>query len=167
MAQLRAVEPEFGSKSRSDWENGALWQPLRRAVERLLVTYDWGEAFAALNLALKPAFDELFMLRFGELARAVGDDLLSGLFFSLNEDCRWHRDWSYALVRFAVEERPENLSVFHGWLAKWDPIVAEALEAVAPLFEDAPVAMRFADVWSAVQVGLRGQRLAIGLTGNE
>jgi len=34
--------------AKSLWENDPLWQPLRQFVERLLVTYDWGEAFVAL-----------------------------------------------------------------------------------------------------------------------
>src|SRR5690606_3877752 len=55
--QLRARDPDFATRSRADWEGDAMWQPLRRAVEQLLVTYDWGEAFTALNLVLKPAFD--------------------------------------------------------------------------------------------------------------
>jgi toluene monooxygenase system protein E len=161
--QLQTEDAEFAKKSRSDWEGDQAWQPLRRAVEQLLTTYDWGEAFTALNLALKPAFDELFMRRFAELARAAGDDLLSGLLFSLNEDCRWHRDWTASLVRLVIEERQENLSVLQGWLAKWDPVVACALEGVAPLFEDVPGPRKFADVWHDVQAALRRERAAMGL----
>ena len=37
------------------------WQPLRELIERLLVTYDWGEAFAALNLGAKPVLDAFFL----------------------------------------------------------------------------------------------------------
>jgi toluene monooxygenase system protein E len=161
--QLQGRDPELARKSRSDWEGQRAWQPLRRAVERLLVTYDWGEAFAALNLALKPAFDELFMRRFADLARAAGDDLLSGLLFSLNEDCRWHRDWTASLVRLVIDERQENLSVLQGWLSKWDPVVESALEGVAALFEDLPVALRCADIWPDVQGVMRQERRAMGL----
>jgi toluene monooxygenase system protein E len=162
--QLRARDPEFAMKSRSDWEGDELWQPLRRAVERLLVTYDWGEAFTALNLVLKPAFDELFMRRFAELARASGDDLLSGVLFSLNEDCRWHRDWASALVRLLVEERAANRAALQGWVAKWDPVVASALRAFAPIFESSPVPLSFGDVWSQVEARMRQDRVAMGLT---
>jgi hypothetical protein len=62
---------------------------------------DWGEAFVALQFVLKPAFDELFMTQFGRLARAAGDDALERMFFSLNEDCAWHRVWSGPLLRTA------------------------------------------------------------------
>lgn len=165
--QLRARDPELAAKSRSDWEGDDLWQPLRRAVEYLLTTYDWGEAFAALNLVLKPAFDELFMRRFADLARAAGDDLLSGLLFSLNEDCRWHRDWTAALVRLLVAERAENRSALQRWITKWDPVVASALTAFAPLFERAPVPRRFADVWNDLESGMHRDRVAMGLLGGQ
>jgi toluene monooxygenase system protein E len=161
--QLRARDPELAMKSRSEWEGDALWQPLRRAVERLLVTYDWGESFTALNLVLKPAFDELFMRHMADLARAAGDELLSGLLFSLNEDCRWHRDWAAALVRLLVQERPQNRSALSGWIEKWDPVAASALGAFAPIFEGAPVPRRFAEVWGDVDARMRRDRAAMGL----
>lgn len=163
--QLQARDPEFAMNSRSDWESSEAWQPLRRAVEHLLVTYDWGESFTALNLVLKPAFDELFMRSFADLARATGDDLLSGLLFSLNEDCRWHREWAAALVRVLVEERPENRFALQGWMAKWDPVVASALAALAPLFESSPVQLSFADAWNDVEAHMRRDRAAVGLAG--
>ena len=37
-------------------------------MERLLVSYDWGEAFVALNLVLKPMIDDLFLKRASDLA---------------------------------------------------------------------------------------------------
>ena len=163
MRQLQEIRPQLGQHSRSSWEGQALWQPLRRAVERLLVTYDWGEALAALNLCLKPAFDRLFMVCFAELARAAGDDLLVKLLFSLHEDCRWHADWTGSLIRLAIEERPENRSILQGWIDRWDPVAAAALQALAPVFEDAPVPLRFAEVWAGVEAAVRERRLAMGL----
>src|SRR5690606_5767551 len=47
---LRETHPAAGASSREIWEKDPVWQPLRELVERILVTYDWGEAFAALNL---------------------------------------------------------------------------------------------------------------------
>jgi len=51
----------FGTDSKSRWQTDALWQPLRIAIEKLLVCYDWGESFVGLNIVLKPLIDELFM----------------------------------------------------------------------------------------------------------
>jgi toluene monooxygenase system protein E len=42
MGQLRRVRPTFGDASKQTWEADPAWQPLRRCIERLLVTYDWG-----------------------------------------------------------------------------------------------------------------------------
>jgi toluene monooxygenase system protein E len=166
MRQLQDIRPELGNHSRAAWEGDALWQPLRRAVEQLLVTYDWGEALAALNLCLKPALDRLFMVCFADLARAAGDDLLARLLFSLHEDCRWHDDWTAALIRLAIEERPENRGTLEGWIARWDPITAAALGALAPIFEAAPVPQKFADVWAGVLASVHDHRRAMGLRGD-
>jgi toluene monooxygenase system protein E len=145
---LQETRPAFGQDSRGIWERDPLWQPMRKCIERLLVTYDWGEAFVALNAVLKPLFDELFMVHLGELAAKSGDLLLARLFESLDNDCRWHRDWTRALLKVAISERAENRGVIRGWIRRWH---AEALQAVAPfgsIFEggDAAVGGRFAAV---------------------
>ena len=133
MRQLQELDPGFGAQARTEWESAARWQPLRELIERLLVTYDWGEAFVALCFAVKPRFDALFATRLGELARRSGDELLGNLVFSLDEDCRWHRDWSRALVHTAISDRPANREVIEAWLVKWDPLAIRAVEAFAPI----------------------------------
>ena len=75
-------------------EEDPRWQPLRQYVERLLVTYDWGEAFVALNLVLKPMIDDLFLKRTSDLALGQDDHLLGQILYSLGEDSDWHRRWS-------------------------------------------------------------------------
>jgi toluene monooxygenase system protein E len=137
MRQLQRVLPEFGVESRALWQDGACWQPLREVVERLLVTYDWGEAFVALNVVLKPLFDELFMTRLALLARASGDDLLERVLCSLNEDCSWHRDWTRSLVALALEDSAENREVMQRWVSHWAPQATRAINAVEPLFNAA------------------------------
>ena len=139
MRQLQDTHAGFGDRSRSVWQDDPLWQPLRRVIEQLLVTYDWGEAFVALNLALKPMFDELFLAGFGRLAQSRGDDLLARIFLSLREDCEWHRDWSRALVRMAAADREENADAVAAWLERWRPLVVQALSAFAPVFDDVTV----------------------------
>jgi len=142
MRALQVVHPDFGQNGRALWQSDALWQPWREAIEQLLVTYDWGEAFVALNLVFKPAFDELFLTHFARLAQRHGDDLLSKVFFSLNEDCQWHREWSRALVRVALQDNDANRSVIQGWTERWTPVVCRAVEAFAPVFEEMPEASR-------------------------
>jgi toluene monooxygenase system protein E len=59
--------------ARQRWEEDAAWQPVREAVEKMLIAYDWGEAFVALNLTVKPVLDAVFNVQLAELARAHED----------------------------------------------------------------------------------------------
>jgi toluene monooxygenase system protein E len=132
MRQLQEIRPGLGTESRYCWEWEPMWQPLRRAVEKLLVTYDWGEAFAALNLALKPALDEVFLIHFARAAVQAGDEALGNILLSFHEDCRWQREWTAALVRMLTEEAPGNAAALAGWCGKWQPLAEEAACAFAP-----------------------------------
>ena len=136
MRQLQVTHPEFGSKARQTWQNDPIWQPLREVIETLLVTWDWGEALVALQFVLKPAFDELFMTQFGRLARAAGDDVLDRMFFSLNEDCAWHRAWSGSLLLTAIRDTPESIPAVERWIEIWVPRVSRAIAAFHPIFDE-------------------------------
>ena len=135
LRQLQMTYRDIGCAARQIWQEDPVWQPLREVIERLLVTWDWGEAFIALQLVLKPAFDEVFMTQFGRLAHAAGDEVLERLFFSLNEDCLWHRDWSQSLVLTAVRNTPASQTAVERWINQWEPLVRTAMEAFRPAFE--------------------------------
>jgi len=138
MRQLQVTHPEFGRTALQTWQDDPIWQPLREVIEALLVTWDWGEALVALQFVLKPAFDELFMTQFGRLARAAGDDVLDRLFFSLNEDCAWHRAWSESLMLTAIRDTPQSAHVVKGWIENWAPRVGRAVSAFRPVFDEMP-----------------------------
>ncbi len=152
MRQLQAISPGFGADGRDRWERDPAWQPLRELVERLLVTYDWAEAFIALACVVKPRFDALFTTQLAELARRAGDDAFANVVFSLGEDCRWHRDWSRALLDVALSERPENRAVIAGWIARWRPLGVRAIASFAHVFDAKALAMVEAtcDSWLAL-----------------
>jgi toluene monooxygenase system protein E len=133
--QLQQLHQGFASDSKTRWQTDSLWQPLRMAVERLLTCYDWTESFVGLNLVLKPLIDEIFMTHLSELARREGDYLLGQVFYSLNEDCRWHREWSQALTRMVIADNSQNSGTIQAWIEKWHPVAARAVEGFAPLFE--------------------------------
>jgi toluene monooxygenase system protein E len=165
--QLGKTFPSFGATGKRDWQERAEWQPLRKLVEELLVTYDFGEAFVALGLVVKPLFDRLFLQEFARLAEASGDPLLAKLFFSLDEDARWQRTAALEIARFAVGETPENRLVIAGIANAYLPRAREALAALGPLWT-AP-----ADPWSRVLASLTAEReqalsvLGIGNLGGE
>ena len=133
--QLQQLYLGFATDSKARWETDTLWQPLRSAIEKLLVCYDWAESFVGLNLVLKPLVNEVFMNHFSDLALREGDYLLGRVFYSLNEDCRWHREWSQALTRMVIQDNSHNTGIIQGWIDKWHPVAARALQAFAPLFE--------------------------------
>jgi toluene monooxygenase system protein E len=138
LRQIQDAHPGTGEGSRALWQDDPMWQPLRELVERLLATYDWGEAFAALNLAVKPVFDALFLRGFARLARRNGDEALAGMLGSFGEDAAWHREWSGALARLAVEDRPDLARTLKAWTDAWRPAALRAAAAFRPAFEGAP-----------------------------
>ena len=153
MRQLQVTHPEFGRTAQQTWQDHPIWQPLREVIETLLVTWDWGEALVALQCVLKPAFDELFMTQFGRLARAAGDDVLDRMFFSLNEDCAWHRAWSESLLLTAIRDTPESASAIERWIENWVPRVSRAVSALQPIFDEISQggAGRFATVTNEIE----------------
>jgi toluene monooxygenase system protein E len=134
--QLQLVFPGFALDSQSRWEQDTLWQPLRKTVEMLLVTYDWGESFVGLNLVLKPLFDQLFMKQMGEVGLQDGDYLLGQILYSLYEDSLWQQRWSQSLVRMAIEDTPRNLDLIQGWVNKWYKLVLPAMREFNPVFRE-------------------------------
>lgn len=140
MRQLREQAPRFGERARADWQGDAAWQPLREVLERLLVTYDFGEALIALNLVVKPAFDELFMREWGELGMVHGDHLLTELTRSLYRDCRWQRDYTRALVTSALRESADNQAPIQLWLTRWWPRMQAALDTLVGAWGLSPTA---------------------------
>jgi toluene monooxygenase system protein E len=133
LAQLRRRHPRAAAGSREAWQSEACWQPLRRAVETALVTYDWGESFTAVNVCTKPLVDALFVTELARTARAHQDYHLVEMLSSFDEDCRWQRDWTRALLVTAFTLRPANRDVVRGWVVRHLPAARDAVAAAAPL----------------------------------
>jgi toluene monooxygenase system protein E len=138
MRQLQELRAGFGKSAQAHWQQHPDWQPLRQLLEQLLVTYDFGEAFVALQLVVKPALDELFMMQFAQLARERGDRLWGDLSYSLARDCRWQRDWSQALAHVALAEHAENEALLSQWITSWAQRVERALPPLCNLWVIAP-----------------------------
>ena len=112
--QLSGPPLETGAARRHQaaWEDAEAFQPLRELIERALVAYDWGEAFTVTNLVIKPRIDRLVNQEIaGTLATANGDPILTSIHFSLDEDARWHRAWTAALLRHLIDDTPANAEV--------------------------------------------------------
>ncbi|HKP56609.1 MAG TPA: hypothetical protein VJV78_07815 [Polyangiales bacterium] len=156
--QLSLAHPGFGERAKQDWQHNPALQPLRELIERMLVTYDWDEAFVALDLVLKPLFDEFFGVHLAGLARTHGDDVLARLLLSLNEDQRWHAAYAFALGRQIVAagdgERLREL------IERWRPRVLDAIGAASTLCDsvsglpDQAAELRRVGTFVLVQCGL-------------
>ena len=133
LALLGRRRPDVGPAGRTLWQSDPRWQPLRQAIEKLLCTYDWGEAFVALNVCLKPMIDDLFLLQLADLADRARDHLDGQILRSLFEDCQWHRDWTQALLALATGDRPDNRVVVARWIDAWAPTVDAAARAAGAL----------------------------------
>ena len=133
--QLQQIYPGFGADSKMLWQTDSMWQPLREVVEKLLVAYDWSESFVGLNLVLKPLVDELFMKCLSDLALVQDDYLLGQIFYSLNEDCRWHRQWTESLVQMVIQDNILNRDIIQAWINRWYPLAARAVHTITTFLE--------------------------------
>jgi toluene monooxygenase system protein E len=140
--QLGGPPSETGAARRQQtaWEDAAAFQPLRELLERALIAYDWGEAFTVTKLVIKPRIDRLVNQEIaGTLATANGDPILTSIHFSLDEDARWHREWTAALLRHLIDDTPGNAELVASWIEKWAPLASDALDGVAGILAEAPV----------------------------
>jgi len=118
----------FGVGERDCWENHPAWTGFRELMERVLVAYDWGEHFVALNLVAKPALDEVLVRELGRIARNSGDNLLGQLADAQILDSNRSRLWSDALINF-ICKNDKNTEFLRGWLDKWWPYGEAAIDS--------------------------------------
>ena len=118
----------FATQERSRWEADDIWQGFRELLERLLVTWDWAEAFVALNLVAKPVHDEAVFRQLGAAADSHDDRVLRYLADSHLADTERSRTWTSALVSMALSQ-PGNADVIRGWLGAWVPLAEQAAHA--------------------------------------
>ncbi len=142
LRQIQITHPKFAQSGKALWQEDPMWQPMRMAIEKLLVTYAWGETITALNLVLKPAFDALFLTQLACLAERSGDEILTKVLASLEEDTRWHREWMQAFVTFCITESPKNAMFVQSWIEKWVPICDAAIAPFLSLFETKGASVR-------------------------
>jgi toluene monooxygenase system protein E len=149
--------------ARTAWEKDQAWQPLREALENLLIAYDWGESFVALNVVVKPRIDALVNWRLAELAQRNGDPFLDSLLAEFQHDSRRSQKWSADLAQYALEREPALREVLQGWTKVWEPRIDDAVKALAQPFEQAPEGIAAADVVSATEAQARDHVQACGL----
>jgi len=136
--ELQISHPDrgFATKERERWENGDALQGLRELMEKVLVTYDFGEAVVALNLVAKPAADET-LRELGTAARHCDDHLLALLIDNQMRDSERSRRWSASLVEFCADQG-DNKNVINKWIEKWMPLAEKAIHLYCAALPDSP-----------------------------
>lgn len=133
--QLAGAHPErgFGTNDRATWQDDPDWQAVREAIERLLVAYDWDQAFVGLNLVVKPVTDELFLNAFAEVARRHGDELDALIAENLFLDTQRSRRWTADACRAMVQADGANAFVLRELVAQWRPHGTAIIESASRL----------------------------------
>jgi toluene monooxygenase system protein E len=130
-AEMKKHRPEItsiGAAERSQWEDGDMWQGFRELMEKVLVTYDWSEAFVALQLLAKPAIEACLLHELGRVARHNDDQLLGLLTDAQFLDAQRHRRQSVELRDFILSQ-DENKKHVEKWQEKWLPLTESAVRA--------------------------------------
>ena len=114
------------------------------------------------NAVIKPRIDRLVNQEIaGSLATANGDPILTSIHFSLDEDARWHRAWTAALLRHLINDTPSNAGAVSALVDKWQPLASDALHAAAAILADAPVTMDPAAVAARINNDVSRETAAI------
>jgi toluene monooxygenase system protein E len=133
---LTFADKGFTRDERQYWETDHAWQSMRELAERVLTTWDWAEAFTALNLVAKPAIEEAVLRKLGETGRHNGDTLIGMLTDAQLVDATRHRRWAGALVKLALGTEG-NDRVLRQWVATWEPLADRAIDAFCAALPDA------------------------------
>ena len=135
--QLGTEHPShgFGSSERAAWQDAPAWQPVREAMETLLVVYEWDEALVGFNLVVRPVCDNLFVNQLSRAARLAGDELDALLLENLYQDSERHNRWTVAAMNYIVEQDAANRDALRDLAAKWngraEAIIASGSEMIA------------------------------------
>jgi propane 2-monooxygenase small subunit len=156
------LEEQFGDfpveRARESWLRDEPWQPVRRYVERLRATPDWGERVVATNVCFEPLVG--LLVRRELLMRSVrfnGDILTQAISHAAQLEWEWSRAWTVELIGFLLDDADhgqQNRQVLERWLAEWMPLAEEAAVALGAVFADLPDGIPFDDARANVQIDM-------------
>lgn len=134
--ELEAQVPGFCDRNcKQVWLSAPEWQPLRKLVEKLLATRDWGEIDIVVNCLLDPIVSTLFLRELVlRSASQNGDAVTSVIIDGTEFDREIRRASTKAFVELLLKHNPANRAVVEGWLLKWLPLVLDAAQGFEPLF---------------------------------
>ena len=113
---------------RETWMKHPALQKIRHALEYLLITYDWGQAYVCFNLLYKPLIDEMFLNGLAKEAAENNDPLLERLLLSLFEDSQWHRKCARKYTANLVQFNSGNSETIANWISLTKPTLLGIIE---------------------------------------
>ena len=156
--QLANAHPDrgFGTAERQCWEGDADWQGAREAIEKLMVAFDWDQAFVGLNLVVKPVADELFLKALAELVREHGDELDALISENLYLDALRSRRWTVDACKALVQADAGNADILRKRVSEWRPVGEKLMASASRLLarharatKASTIADRASTSWSA------------------
>jgi len=152
-------EPAILDRAKEVWLEDSMWQPLRRLVERLLVTGDWFEAHVAQNFVLDGLVHPLLFEHFDRALTERGGAAVALLTRFCVDWFAEARRWVDATLKVAGDSSDANRSTLTAWVEAWR---REGLEACAPL-ADAALGVNATAALDAIATDLATRSERIGL----
>jgi toluene monooxygenase system protein E len=131
LALFRRQHPNIADDARAHWESEPAWQPWRKLIEELLVTYGFEEALIGLNLVVKPAFDAFFLHHLAQTAATLGDFATQQMLGSLAQNAAWQRAFTRSLVDLLALSDAGNLARIAELVGRTLPAARAAVEVSA------------------------------------
>lgn len=116
---------------KSLWLEHPAWQPLRRMVEKMMVTKDWFELFVAQNLVLDGLLQPLVFKHFESRFAAQHGPGLGMLTEFMSTWFEESSRWVDATMKTAAGESPANAALLIAWIATWRAAAIAALRPYA------------------------------------
>lgn len=123
--------PEALDAAKEAWMSGALWQPMRRHVENLLVLQDWFEIFVAQNLVLEGLLNPMLYDYLDADFSAKGGTAISMMTRFMAEWSAETAKWVDAQIKVVAAESPENKAQLSDWVQQYRAATLEALIPIA------------------------------------
>jgi phenol/toluene 2-monooxygenase (NADH) P1/A1 len=123
--------PDALDVAKEAWMSGALWQPMRRHVENLLVLQDWFEIFVAQNLVLEGLLNPMLYDQLDADFSANGGTAISMMTRFMAEWSAETAKWVDAQIKVVAAESPENKAQLSDWVVAYRAATIEALQPIA------------------------------------
>ena len=123
-------------------------------------------ATPAPHVALRRVRSTLLVASY-KMVRAMGredDYLLGQIFYSLNEDCQWHRQWTESLVRTMLEDDQRNANTIQRYINSWYPSATRAVNAISSCLETLAVGKKALPIASSLEHSYRSYLQTMNLT---